>query len=212
MTDWRFDASTGRYRDLDSGKFASEARIRSAIDKVADAAASRIADATARMRAGDLKLADWQREVMHVIKVSHVATGVVAHGGRAQMDQAAWGFIGRRIRTEYAYLRDFANAIEAGSLPIDGRLDARARLYGQAARVMFESMRARDDKARGFDQERNILHAAESCGECKSLSALGWVDLGTLVPIGSRTCRANCRCTITRRIAPESRGLLRLVS
>lgn len=211
MPDFVFSPSTGRYRDTDSGRLVSERAIRAQIDAIADTASDRLADLTAHLLRGAIPLAEWQREAMAVIKVSHVAAGVVAQGGKLQMTQAHYGFLGRAIRDQYAYLRDLANGIADGSVQLDGRLISRAGMYGQHARVMYEDVRRRDALSRGLDEERSVLHASESCASCRAQAAIGWVPTGTLVPIGSRTCLARCRCTVERRRAPEARAL-RLVS
>ena len=196
---YRWDASLGRYRDAASGRLVAEGRVRLAIDAVADAASDRLADLTERLVRGDISLARWQAESMRVIKVSHVASGVAAAGGKAQMGPSEYGFLGSEIRAQYAYLRGFAGQIASGAVPLDGRLIARAGMYGQHARVTYEAVRAKDARRYGYVQERNVLHANESCGQCRHLASLGWVDVGALPPIGSRTCLARCRCTITRR-------------
>lgn len=202
-----FDARLGRYRDADSGRLVSEAAVRLAIDAVADAASDHLADLTERMLRGDLKLADWQRSVMATIKTAHVAAGVAAQGGKAQMEPTHYGFLGSEIRRQYAYLRDLANGIAAGDIPLDGRLVARAGMYGQHVRVTYEAVRAKDARSRDYIEERNVLHSQESCRECSGLSSQGYVPLGTLPPIGSRSCLSRCRCQIQRRRASQPRAV-----
>jgi hypothetical protein len=202
-----FDAATGRYRDSDTGRLVSEARVRLAVDAAADTASEHLAHLSARLLSGELRLSEWQMEAMRTIRLGHVAAGVVAHGGRAKMTPADWGFIGRRIRDEYGYLRDFANGIEAGAVPLDGRIAARAALYGQGIRPTFEAMRSRDAAGYGYQAERSVMHPAEHCSECVNEAGRGWVELGSIVPIGSRQCLANCHCTIARRPAPARRHL-----
>jgi hypothetical protein len=206
-----YDTSTGRYRDTATGRLVSERAIRDQVDALADAASERLATLTDHLLRGDLTLAEWQSQGMAVIKVSHVAVGVVAQGGKAQMTAVHYGSLGHEIRDQYAYLRDFANGIADGSVPLDGRLISRAGMYGQAARVTYEKVVARDALGRGLTEERSILHASESCASCRAQAALGWVAVGTLIPIGSRTCLSRCRCTMSRRAAPDTR-MLRLVS
>lgn len=204
-----FSPSTGRYRVADSGRLVSESAVRAEIDRLADAASGRLAVLTERLRAGDVTLADWQSQALGVIKQGHVAAGMIAQGGKAQMTPSAFGFLGHQIRGEYGHLRDLANGIADGSVPLDGRLVARAGMYGQAARTTYETVRARHAAGRGFTEEKNTLHASESCTQCSDLSRQDWVPLGTLPPIGSRTCLTRCRCTISRR---RTEPALRLVS
>lgn len=191
-----FSPETGRYRDTTSGHLVSEATVRRAVDAVADAASDRLADLSARLLRGELKLSEFQLEAMRVVKTAHVATGIVAHGGTAQMTPARWGFLGSRIKAEYGYLRSFAEQIADGTQVLDGRLAARARLYGQASRATFSAAVARDQPNRGYVSERNILNSRESCDQCRALSALGWVPIGSLPIPGGRECVTNCHCRL----------------
>jgi len=200
------DPRTGTYRNVTTGRFISNAEVRAVVDVLADNAAIHNHILTQALRNDQITLAEWQTRMLANIKASHVAAGVAAHGGRGAMTPADWGFIGHEIRGQYGYLRDFANGIAAGTIPLDGRLPVRAAMYGSHSRVMFETVRARDDASRGYDEERNYLHADESCPDCTALSGQ-WVPLGTLTPIGMRQCLANCKCTIARRKSPATRGI-----
>jgi hypothetical protein len=206
-----YDRRLGRYRD-DVGRLVSDSRIRLAVDAVADAASDRMADVTERLITGDVTLARWQTGMLAVIKHSHIAAGVVAQGGRAQMTPSTYGYLGSEIRAQYAYLRAFGAQIAAETVPLDRRLVSRAGMYGQHARVTYESIRARDAAARGYVQERNILHAKESCDQCITLTQRGWVPTGSLPPIGARSCLARCRCTISRRKTHAGPVPLRVVA
>lgn len=204
---YTYSRRLGRYRDAQTGRFISDRAVRDGVDNLADLASTRMAGHTRNMQAGTTTLADWQAQMLAEIKATHVAAGVAAHGGRAQMSPSDWGRVGQRVRAEYGYLRQMTADIASGKQPLDGRLVARAQQYGQASRVTFEAIKASDDKARGMTVERNVLHGRDHCGECPKLSERGWVTIGSLPPIGSRDCRVNDRCSIQRRFAvPKPSG------
>lgn len=196
-----YDARSGRYR-ADDGRFVPAAEVRRAVDNLADLSSQRMAALTTRLQSGALSLADWQQQAMAEVKSAHLAGGIAAHGGRDRMAPADYGLIGRRIRDEYGFLRQWAADIASGAAPLDGRLLSRAQLYGQAARGTYEAVRARDERNRGNDQERNVLHGGDHCTLCPALSARGWVPIGSLPPIGSRPCKARDRCSLEYRVAP----------
>ena len=196
---YTYDRRIGRYRDRSTGRLLSDRVVRDGVDNLADMASRRMADYSRRLLDGGMSLADWQARMMADIKASHVAAGVAAHGGKAQMSQADWGRVGQRVRAEYGYLRGFAQDIAFGRQPLNGTLPARASQYGQASRVTYEHVKGGDDKARGMTVERNVLHGRDHCSLCPTLSEKGWVPIGTLPPIGSRPCRSLDRCTIERR-------------
>lgn len=192
-----FAPLAGRFRDPASGRFVSEARVREAVDAVADLASSRMAALSARWRAGELTTAEWISAQLTEIKAAHIASALAAYGGREQMTPERWGLVGQMIRREYGYARAMADDVLLGRQPMNGRLDARAAMYGQAARTSYENIRRREEAERGQAWEENHLHASESCSQCRAQTALGRVPIGTLVPVGGRTCRARCRCTLS---------------
>jgi hypothetical protein len=201
MADIRWNEQAGRFTDA-RGRFVSPAAVRAIVDDIADAASERMARASERLLSGEISLGAWQAEMQAAIKLSHVAAAVLAHGGALQMTSARWGAIGPVVRSEYRYLRDFAEQIADGRQPLNGMLTARARQYGQAGRVTFERTYGAEQRGRGYQSCRNVLHAGESCSECKAQTARGWVETGTLVPIGQRICRGNCRCSVEYRREP----------
>lgn len=190
-----FNDAAGRFVN-ERGQFVSDAAVRSVIDDIADGASARMADASRRMLDGSLSLAEWQAEMMRTIKLSQVASATIAHGGAARMGPAEYGAAGRAIRDQYDYLRAFAAQVASGEQPLNGSLISRARQYGQASRVAFERVHGQGQQQRGYQSERNVLGAAEHCAQCREQTARGTVPVGTLIPVGQRTCRANCRCRI----------------
>lgn len=192
-----YDRATGRFRSFETGRYISERQVRDAVDAVADLASRRMGEAAARYRAGQITISEWQAEHLALIKQSQIASALLAYGGRSQMDASRWGTVGQQIRTQYAYARQMVADVLDGRQRLNGRLDARARQYGQAARSLYENTRRRQGAAAGLSFEQNHLHASESCAQCIAMSARGRVPIGTLIPIGQRTCRGGCRCTLS---------------
>jgi hypothetical protein len=177
--------------------FVSERAVRDAVDRSADLASRRMGEAAARFRAGTITADAWLAEHMALVKQSQIAASLAAYGGRSQMDAQTWGRVGAEIRRQYLYSRRMVADVLDGRQPMNGRLDARGRMYGQAARATYENTRRRQSAEAGLSFEQNHLHASESCDQCRSMSARGRVPVGTLIPIGQRTCRASCRCTLS---------------
>lgn len=203
MVTYSYSASQMRYRNVATGRYVPDADIRNAVEQVAQRASDAMARLTERLHAGDLSVDAWRGEMAAQIKLAHLSIGMVGHGGRAAMDPSKFGYLGSVIKGEYAYLNTFADAIANGTARSDRQIVARARLYAETARLTFEHVRDRDAMVAGLDQERNVMGGAEHCAECPSLSALGWVPAGTLPPVGARSCRMRCRCSIARRASPQ---------
>lgn len=130
------------------------------------------------------------------IKRTQIASEMLARGGRAQMTAADFGRVGQRVREQYRFLRDFARQLRDGSIRTDGTFLNRAKMYAAAARVAFEESVGDLLANLGYRVEWNVLHPAEHCGVCVSETARGQVPIGSLIPIGQRTCRGNDKCEI----------------
>jgi hypothetical protein len=194
-----YDVSRMQYRNT-LGHFVGQRKINQAVDAVIASGADTMRALTTQLQAGAISLADWQAGMMSQMKLLHLGAALVGRGGRGQMSQADWGWTGQRLRTQYAYLREFAHDIALGSTPMDGRLIARAAMYAEAARGTHQSMMRRVAMLNGREEERNYLGVAEqNCVECIDCTAQGWVDIGTLPPIGGRKCLARCHCTMSYR-------------
>lgn len=190
---------TGRYYDNQTKRLVSWLDVRRDIDTYI-ANSNKAIDALAtQLRNRQISLAEWQTAMREEIKAMHLNTSMAAHGGRAQMTQADWGRAGQQIRTQYEYLDKFAKDIASGKQPLDGRLNTRAQMYGEAARGTHEQEKRRMADNGGLTEERRLLHAKESCVDCLTYAGYGWQPIGTLPRIGDSRCRTNCRCTFTYR-------------
>ena len=194
-----WDSKASRYRDW-QGHFVPPKRVRLALDKALDATARDIRVFTQQFRDREISLIEWRREMRAAIKDSQLYAGAAARGGFAQFDQVDFGRIGGLTGKQYKHLEDFLKQINDGSTPFDGRIVSRAALYVQSARATYERMRMieqRDNNS--MTEERSLLHPAEHCDECIAEAAKGWQPIGSLIPIGERTCLGNDRCTMEYR-------------
>jgi hypothetical protein len=197
---WR--ESAARFADSDSGSFVSEARVRALVDAVADQTSATMAAASERLLAGELSLGAWQAQMQAAIRTSHVAVAVLANGGAAQMTNVQWLVTARDVKAQYAYLRQFAADVASGRQPLNRTIVSRSAMYGQHVRVLYEQIRSDAAIGLGVTQSRNVLHAQESCSDCRALTARGWMPAAEMTPIGSRRCLSMCRCVILRRRRP----------
>jgi hypothetical protein len=194
-----FDVALGRYRHLGTGRLVATSEVRAALDGALIAASERARSLADGLRAGRLNLAQFERAMRRLVKETQLYGAAAAKGGFAQMGPADYGRVGARVRGQYEWLDGFVQGIASGDVPMDGRLLARAAMYAQAARGAFYAQAQADARARGRTEERSVLHPADHCAECVDMAALGWVPIGTVVPVGERECLSHCRCTITYR-------------
>jgi len=160
------------------------------------------------LQSGKIGLREWRTGMRQIVKDSHLYAATAAKGGEDAMTQADYGRVGQILsrgpragRGQYQYLESFLREIERG-LPLNGRFLQRVRLYVEAARSTYHVFDRLVHEALGYTEERNIRFAGDSCDGCIAAEALGWVPIGTLVPIGRRDCVGNCRCRIEYRKTP----------
>lgn len=190
---------TGRYYDNQTKRLTSWLDVRRDIDKYIDSSNKVIDGLANQLRNREISLAEWQAAMREQVKAMNLNTAMAAHGGRANMTQADWGRAGQQIRTQYEYLDKFAKDIADGKVKLDGRLNTRAQLYGDAARGTHEQEKRRVAANAGLTEERRLLHARESCVDCMTYAGWGWRPIGTMPRIGESRCRTNCKCTFSYR-------------
>lgn len=192
--DYLWNEAAAQYVNAKTGRFVSRQVIRDQLDLVMDASSQAMKTISESLRNGDISLAEWQTEMMQQIKTTHLAAGAMQRGGWQQMTQADFGRVGRVVRNEYGFLRNFAEQIASGEQKLDGTLGRRATQYGQAGRETYYQFWDNKLDGRGFDEERSILNPADHCSQCVEEAGKGFQPIGEMVPIGQRICRANDRC------------------
>lgn len=187
-----------QYRDVVSGRLVSRDAVRHALDHALTAGGRRVMGLANELRDGKVTLRDWQRRTAVELKSMHLYSAAAAKGGWAQLTQADFGRVGAALREQYKYLQGFADQLSDG-LALDGRFLRRAQMYAEAARATYELTAQQVALDAGYAEERNVLHPADHCNGCLDASAIGWVSIGTLVPVGQRECLTGCRCTLRYR-------------
>ncbi len=203
LPDYRWNAAAGRYISS-NGRFLSQQTIRGELDKALDNVTDRLVLLAKDFRTGVIDGRTWQIESMSLIKQVHLLGGALEKGGWQNLTQSDFGRIGQIVRGEYAYYNNLIKQIESGQQRLDGTLDSRMRLYGQAGRGTYHKFERENRFTQGYDEERRILNGRDNCKTskrpgCIDEAAKGWQEIGKMVPIGSCTCLSNCRCSVSYR-------------
>lgn len=193
-----WDAPSGRYRGA-GGRYVTHAQVRAWLDAALDSAGERMAALSAQLQAGTIDLITWQVRMAREVKNVQLYSAAAAKGGWAQLSAADLGRVGQSVRAQLEYLNRFSREIRTKAQPLDGRFLARTRLYAQAGRTTYDRTQRAEMIVRGFDEERSLRAAGDSCLGCTAEAAKGWVAIGSIVPIGRRECLSNCRCVIQYR-------------
>lgn len=204
VPEYFWNQAAGRYASRTTGRFVGQTTIRGELDKAIDNVTERLVSLSRDFRSGKIDGRTWQIESMSLIKQTHLLGAALEKGGWNQLTQSDFGRIGSIVKGEYKYFNNLVSQLESGQQRLDGTLDSRMRLYGQAGRDTYHVFEREDRFTQGYDLERRILHGRDSCKTskrpgCIDEAAKGWQEIGKMVPIGSCTCLSNCRCSVSYR-------------
>jgi len=117
---WIWLPDLQRYRDLTTGRFASEPEV---MEWVATSirGSSVVTDTlTQQLAQRQLRLGAWQRLMRQEIKDEYIRQYLLGRGGLEQMTQVDWGSIGGMLKEQYGWLDKFVAEIEMGRLSEGG--------------------------------------------------------------------------------------------
>ncbi len=190
-----FNAAKQQYR-APSGRYVSHKVVRDFIEKDLDQSRERMLDIARSYQAGDISRIQFRKQVQKNLSFIHVAYATVGHGGWQRMGAKQWGAVGARIRQQNIYLENFIRDAEDDTYLHSARFISRLLSYVEAARGTYEAARNASSQDAGYTMERSVLGGeTHSCQQCLDEDAKGWSPIGSLIPIGERTCLNNCRCS-----------------
>lgn len=215
---FEFDKEKGQYlwqSGPNRGRRVPQQAVRGALDEYLKNKTEEVAEICEKLRNREISAATWQREMERNLAKIHLNSAALAKGGKERMTGEDLARVGELIKSElggvegrHGGLRGLMNAMngdgENEPLPLDGRWMQRVRQYAQAGRHTFHTIETQERQSNGFDEQRFILHAGDSCDECVALAARGWHPTGSTPEPGGRTCRRNCRCTKEYRNSPAA--------
>lgn len=194
--DWSYDPISGRYR-RPSGQFMSEKAISALVDGRIDKLSENLRRYTRMLVDGSITIDQWQGSIRDALKTAHIQATVLGHGGRDRIGPAEYGRIGQRLRSEYAYLQQFASDLLGGRVSAAMAL-ARVQLYAESVRGSYWEGTTIRQERQGYSLMRRVLDpGAQHCDDCIRHASRGVVPIGSLPLPGQRcACRARCRCSV----------------
>ncbi len=192
-------ASSGRFHDLETGRFISGDTVREYLQRSIEGTQNALGGMTDLIDVGTLRPADFAEALRQEVKGEYIRQYLIGKGGLEQMTQSDWGSIGGMLKDQYRYLRGFEEEMADLSA---AQIRARANMYINSARESFERANARAMKAVNKTEELWVLGEAEHCEDCVALAAMGWVPIGahgTYPGAGETACLTNCQCHLEYR-------------
>lgn len=207
--DFTYSLVSSKYRRT-TGRAVSEREIRSAIFKVSNEAKNRARQITKQMIAGTILFVIWYQQMRSLMKALYRAVWLVSLGGALFEDDQSRAAFYLWILWLFDRIDGLKNAIETGRIPFNGRILNPVGTMARGANGAFQNAKLQTGKRRGHNQARRILGENENhCHEgadrpgCIELTALNWVHIDAIVPIGNAQCFDNCLCQIITRKRPN---------
>ena len=133
------------------------------------------------------------------IIASHVGAAVIAGGGVDALAPDIMAYVEQQVNFQLSRLARLASLIGSGAQRVDGTVCRLMKMYGNSPNTTFWGTDNIVVGNSGFTLYRNELGANEDhCTggrSCQSVTAEGLQPVGSLTPIGSRTCLSNCLCS-----------------
>lgn len=196
---YTFNPSTGRYRDLATGRFVKNEYILSLVEStIRDSFVDlNILVTTALDANTPFDINDLQRSLMNELRNLHVQMTLLGGGGRDNITPSQWGKLGATLKAEYQYLQGFMQDIADGKLS-PKQIEARMNMYGNKIWNSYWQAKGTQMQNTNRTQERRLLSPVENCEDCIALADRGWQPIGTLPKPadGSTVCLSNCRCVM----------------
>lgn len=191
-----YSKSTGRWRDLETGQWVPAERLTLEVDREVERTVVRLRG-IARLLASDrISLPEFQERFADELRLSHLRMSAFGAGGRAQLDQRHFGYVGRQLKTEYEALDRLAKQIASGRITEKQLLD-RAAMYATNTRASFyrsEQITKQRDLFLGW---RQLSVGANHCEDCISYATDGFVPADQIKPTATGCqCLFHCRCFI----------------
>lgn len=195
--EFSWEAQNRRYRNRQTGRFVSREAVYTLTRKRVDLAKQDLRVLGQLLVEGKINLQAWQVETAETLKVIHTQQYLLGVGGQRAMEKSDYLEIGRELKSQYRYLRNFAIELGEGEMTL-AQFMARIEMYADASKVSYFRGEKTSAVRGGFTHGRRILSPiAEHCPECPQYAALGLVPISQLImPTQACSCRVRCKCRI----------------
>ncbi len=124
-----------QYRSTTTGRYVSQDDVIAHVESIIDWGSGESGSFVTQFINGAISPADFGSLLKEQLKLSYLQQGILGKGGRDQMDQSDYGWIGHKLRDEYGLIDLFVGDIENLS---EAQIRARAAQYFQATRSAYE--------------------------------------------------------------------------
>jgi hypothetical protein len=193
--EYQYEPKLRRYRSKTSGKFLRKEAIAQLTEGHIQNVKNDLKTVSQLLINGKISLRNWQTTTAETLKILHTQEYLLGIGGQGAIKKENYLEIGRELKVQYQYLRNFAVELTQGKMTPAEVLN-RATMYGDAAKVSYFRGERTAAKNAGLTYGMRILGIAEHCPECLIYHARGIVPIDELIlPTQACSCMFKCKCT-----------------
>lgn len=202
---YTYAPTVARYRDTSTGRFVAKGRITALLETQVDSSQQRLANIVQGVFAKEIAPGPAQVLMRDELRRLNLSNAALGKGGIDRLTFRDYGRVGIQLRDTYQRVTNLVSDIQSGKVTME---QAMRRVEGytlEARNQFFAAQRDAIAMTGRAHEERRVLHASESCGDCVDYAGRGWVAAGTLpLPGQASKCGKYCRCTLeTREVVQE---------
>lgn len=193
---FQWEPQSRRYRSKATGRFISPEAVYTLTQKRIENAKSDLTTLGQLLLDGKINLKTWQQQTAEALKILHTQEYLLGVGGQKAIQKFDYLEIGRELKSQYEYLRNFAIDLTQGKMT-PAQFSVRSSMYADAAKISYFRGEKTAAGRSGYTHGRRALGAAEHCADCPSIAALGIVPIEEVIlPTQRCSCRVRCKCKI----------------
>jgi hypothetical protein len=196
---YTYDRSMAVYRD-ENGREVPREDVRADAQYHALMASNQLKNLTRKALAKEMTADEFEERFSAILKKAHIQAGIAGRGGKENTHLIHYGAIGRELKEQYRFMRQFANDMVDGKLT-EKQAIARAGQYGASTLKSYSVAElSAIEESSLTEGQRSLTPGVQHCENCKSYVTLGYRPISELVAIGADCqCGGNCRCVISFR-------------
>jgi hypothetical protein len=193
---FKWEKNSNRYRNKETGRFISKEAVYALTQKRIEYVKGDLATVGQLLLDGKINLKTWQQQTAETLKILHTQQYLLGVGGQKALQKSDYLEIGRELKNQYQYLRNFAVDLTQGKMS-PAQFNARLAMYADAAKVSYFSGEKVAAGRAGMPFAIRLLGAAEHCFSCPRIAARGVVPIEEVILPGRECeCKSRCHCKL----------------
>lgn len=204
---YTYDASSGRYRRADTGRFVKRDTITDLLETSISQRARDIRKGFEAVLNEELGTTPWLHRTALELKREHLELAALAAGGWDRLTPADYARIDGRLNFDFKHLATMAREISEGTVSLAQGLNRLDMYLGSARREYLDIERngrlARVKDGYALIAKRHLAPHAIHCTSCEEYALWPWRP-ADVVPVPTEACLCGnaCRCDIEYKETP----------